>query len=98
MKLPTLHLHLKAEYFDAIDRGEKTEEFRLHTAYWVKRLVIFPTGSMREFAGITLYRGYPKRGDKSGIMHRPWRGWRLTGITHPHFGPEEVTVFAIRVN
>ena len=25
----------------------------------------------------------------------PWRGWHLKGITHPHFGEDEVTVFAI---
>ena len=34
-----LQLALKAEYFDAIRAGAKTEEYRLDNAYWQKRLL-----------------------------------------------------------
>jgi hypothetical protein len=49
-----LHLHLRAEYFDAIKAGTKKEEFRLHTGFYTKRL------SKAPFAGVVLYRRYPK--------------------------------------
>lgn len=41
--------------------------------------------------------GYPKRDDTERRPIRPWRGYRVTTITHPHFGPEPVQVFAIDV-
>jgi len=34
----TLHLVLKGEYFDAIDEGRKTVEYRDNTPYWRKRI------------------------------------------------------------
>ncbi|MEJ6003772.1 ASCH domain-containing protein [Paucibacter soli] len=90
--MPALHLNLKAEYFDAIAAGEKREEFRLATPYWRRRL------EGRQFAGIVLKKGYPKRGDSSRTLDRPWAGFTIKTITHPHFGTEPVQVFAIRVN
>ena len=90
-----LHLHVRSEYFEQIKAGTKTEEYRLHNAYWVKRLVELPAGKPREFGAVWIYNAY-----KPGLENRlrfPWRGWRLRGITHPHFGPDEVTVFAIRL-
>jgi hypothetical protein len=95
--LKPLVLNLKAEYFDAIRDGSKSEEFRLHNAHWIKRLVALPNGSKRDYSCVILRKGYPKRGDKSREIIRPWAGWTLKGITHPHFGPDEVTVFAINV-
>lgn len=87
-----LHLHLKAQYFDEIASGVKTEEFRSFTPYWRKRL----TGS--QFSSIIIYRGFPKKNDWSKILLRPFRGFRLGMIQHPQFGDEPVFVFAIRVN
>lgn len=95
MKL--LHLNLKYEYFDQIQSGEKVEEYRLHNAYWKKRL-INPDGTPVEYDGILIKRGYPKRDDASRILKRLWRGWTIKEITHPHFGDNPVKVFAIRVN
>lgn len=88
-----LHLHVKTEYFNQIKSGKKREEYRLHNAYWVKRLVIFPKGIGREFSKVLIYDAY--RGTPA--LEFPWRGWNLKGITHPHFGTEEVTVFAIKL-
>ena len=35
----TLHLSLKRKWYDMIASGEKTEEYREITPYWIKRLV-----------------------------------------------------------
>jgi len=88
-------LHVHSEYFDQIRAGTKREEYRLHNAYWVKRLVELPAGTKREFDGIVIHNAY-KPGD-GNRMEFPWHGWSLKGITHPHFGPDEVTVFAIKL-
>lgn len=94
-----LHLRVRSEYFEQIKAGMKREEYRLHNAYWVKRLVEFQDGMKagikRKFDGIVIYNAY-KPGTENR-MEFPWRGWSLKGITHPHFGPDEVTVFAIKL-
>lgn len=36
--MKTLHLHLKKKWYDMIERGEKTEEYREIKPYWVARL------------------------------------------------------------
>jgi hypothetical protein len=92
VRMATLHLPLKAEYFDQIKSGEKVEEFRLACPYWTKRI------EAREYDQIELTKGYPPKGDASRRITRPWRGFQKTAITHPHFGPDPVEVYAIRVN
>ena len=89
--MPTLTLALKGEYFDAIQAGTKTEEFRLVTPYWRQRL------EGRAYDRIELTRGYPKRDDRARWLTFPWQGYRLTKLTHPDFGLEPVEVFAINV-
>lgn len=86
-----LVLPLKREYFDAIKRGEKVEEFRLATPYWRKRL------EGRSYDRIVLTMGYPSRNDTDRRIEKPWKGFELKTITHPHFGAEPVEVFAINV-
>jgi len=87
----TLTLPLKREYFEAIRDGTKPEEFREVTPYWLKRL----EGKTYEVIELTL--GYPARGDKARRIRKPWRGYTEKTITHPHFGPKPVQVFAIDV-
>ena len=72
-----LHLVLMHRYFDAIDRGEKTVEYRENTEYWRRRIV----GAQK----IVFHKGYTKvtmtflikdvifNGDKIEI----WLGARL---------------------
>jgi hypothetical protein len=91
MNLPTLVLPLKAEYFHAIKSGEKTEEYRLYSEYWYRRLVL------RDFDRIVLTLGYPKRDDHARRLILPWRGYVIRMIQHPQFGAEPVRVFAIDV-
>lgn len=86
-----LILPLKREYFDAIKRGDKTEEYRLFNDFWRKRI------EGREFSNIVLTLGYPKADDASRRLSYPWRGYVLKTITHPHFDNRPTKVFAIRV-
>lgn len=88
-----LHLALKGEYFDAIKAGTKTEEYRLCTPYWQKRLAS-PFGI---YDRIVLTRGYPRRDDADRRLVLPWQGYDIKTIKHPHFGPDPVTVYAIAV-
>jgi hypothetical protein len=86
-----LQLALKSEYFDAIQSGEKTEEYRLANDYWRKRLV------GRDYDSIILTKGYPRRNDKSRRMEFRFQRPTIKTITHPHFGLDPVEVFAIPV-
>jgi len=89
----TLTLPMLGQYFDQIRSGEKLEEFRLASPFWRKRL------AGRPYDRIVLTRGYPKGGGVEGEtrLTRKWRGAVTREITHPHFGPAPVTVFAIDV-
>ena len=87
-----LTLPLNGIYFDQIKAGTKTEEYRLATEFWSKRI------AGRSYDRIVLTRGYPKRDDHERRLILPWRGYERKSITHPHFGPDPVEVFAIRVN
>ena len=86
-----LVLPLKREYFEQIRDGLKPEEYRLATPYWRKRL------EGRSYDSIVLTMGYPSRDDAARRIERPWKGFALKTITHPHFGGQPVEVFAINV-
>lgn len=40
LAVANLQLAVKGEYFDAMIRGEKTEEYRLCNDYWNKRIML----------------------------------------------------------
>ncbi len=86
-----LHLNLKGMYFDEIRAERKRFEYRLRST-WEKRL------AGKTFDRIWIKRGYPASNDSDRIIERPWRGYEIQTITHPHFGPDPVEVLAIRVN
>jgi len=90
--MPDFHLHVKGEYFDQIKSGEKGEEYREMTDYWIKRLAKAP------FDKIIIYNAYPERGDTENIIERPWRGFETKIITHKHFGNKPKELIAIKVN
>ena len=87
-----LILPLKGIYFDQIKAGEKVLEYGLVTPFWQKRL------QGQTFSKIILTRGYPKRDDLARRMERKWKGFTVQTITHEHFGPSPVSVFAIDVS
>ena len=86
-----LKLALKSEYFDAIQSGDKIEEYRLVNDYWKKRLV------GRHYDSLILTKGYPRKDDSARIMEFEYRRPTIKTITHPHFGDDPVEVFAIPV-
>ena len=93
--MPDLILHVKKEYFDEIKSGYKRYEYRLRTEYWKKRLV------RREYSGIQIFCGYPKKGDASRVIRRKWTGCEPGLIRHKHFGnlfAAPVEIFAIDVS
>ncbi|HEX7822871.1 MAG TPA: hypothetical protein VF463_19920 [Sphingobium sp.] len=92
--LRVLNLPVKGIYFDQIRDGTKSHEYRLITDFWRARIVD------REYDRVVLTRGYPKAGGIGGQtrLTREWRGHHVETLTHPHFGPLPVTVFAIDVS
>lgn len=53
-----LHLVLKSKHYDAIQRGEKTIEYRNNTPYWRKRIVF--KWSSNGGNTVTFHKGYTK--------------------------------------
>ena len=86
-----LHLPVKKLYFEQIKSGEKTNEYRLTTEYWQRRIV------GRTYDEVHIKLGYPKATDSSHILIFPWSGYDSTTLTHEHFGEKPVDVFAIRL-
>lgn len=86
-----LILPVKREYFEQMRDGSKRHEYRLITDYWRRRLL------NRTYSHVIITLGYPKKDDESRRLVFPWRGYRIDTITHPHFGPAPVVVFAIKV-
>lgn len=86
-----LTLNLKREYFEQIKSGIKTEEYRLCTPYWSKRL------EGKTFDKIIIKLGYPKNDEIEKIMEFPWKGYKKRKITYKHFGSDPVKVYAIKV-
>ncbi|GKV89306.1 ASCH domain-containing protein [Pectobacterium carotovorum] len=96
--MANLQLAVNGEYFDAMKRGEKTEEYRLCNPYWFKRLVRNSTGEPKNFDRLIITRGYPRKDDADRRIDIPYDGFEIKTITHKHFGAEPVKVFAIKVN
>lgn len=90
--ITTLTIPVNGDYFDQIKAGTKLEEYRLVTPFWTKRIV------GRDYSQVTLTRGYPKADDDARRLTLPWRGYSVKKITHPHFGPQPVEVYAIDVS
>lgn len=90
--MPNLQLAVNGEYFDAMKRGEKTEEYRLVNAYWGKRLF------GRDYDRLIITRGYPRKDDSIRRIDIPYDGFEIKTITHKHFGDKPVKVYSIKVN
>ena len=70
----TLHLVLKSKWFNMIESGEKTEEYREMKQYWLKRILGVSTPSLpvltlialqiskqSKFERVCFHRGYTNR-------------------------------------
>jgi hypothetical protein len=86
-----LILHLKHCYFEQVANGTKRREYRRVKPYWAKRL------EGRTYDRVIICDGFKPMG-----MHTTrtfaWNGYERTIITHPHFGPDPVEVFAIKLS
>lgn len=51
----TLHLVLKGKWYDMIESGEKTEEYRETKDYWIKRII------ETKHERVCFHRGYTNR-------------------------------------
>ena len=87
-----LTLRLKSKWWTRIKLGDKTEELRLATDYWRKRLVD------REYDEIHIWLGYAKKTDLGRLIVRKWNGCFLDEVKHEEFGAEPVEVFVIDVS
>lgn len=90
-KSRTLVLPVKQHWFELIRIGRKSEEYRLYNEYWRKRLV------EKTFDKVVVTLGYPKRGDAQRRIEFPWRGYRITTITHSEWNNVPQQVFAIKL-
>ena len=101
--MKTLHLPLKATWYRMIESGDKPEEYREITPYWVKRLVDtdnFLAGEpiqYRHYDTVEFSLGYPKKEDTSRRMT-----FEVANIGaakgNPQWGaPTDKSVFVIRL-
>lgn len=85
-----LRLPVKAEYFNQIKAGTKTEEYRIVKEYWGKRMV-------KEYDEVWITLGYPSSNETDKIIKFKWTGYEIKKITHKEFGNKEVEVYAIKL-
>lgn len=90
--MANLQLAVNGEYFDAMKRGDKTEEYRLVNPYWERRIF------GRDYDRLIITLGYPNKDDSSRHIDIPYDGFEIKTITHKQFGDHPVKVFAIKVN
>lgn len=89
--MSNLQLAVNGEYFDAMKRGDKTEEYRLVTPFWSTRIID------RDYDRLIITKGYPRKDDEDRRIDIPYAGYEIKTITHPHLGTDPVQVFAIKV-
>lgn len=79
-----LHLPLKAKWYDMIESGKKTEEYRAITEYWKKRL------EKRNYTHVCFRYGYTRR-----TMTYPIQEITI-GKGNPEWGAPQEDVFIIK--
>lgn len=83
--MKTLHLILKGKWYDMIERGEKKEEYRELTPYWMKRI-----GS--EHTHVCFHKGYTDTTMTFAIEGKSY------GYGNPDWGaPADRGVFIIKL-
>lgn len=98
--MKTLHLVLKHKWYDMIDSGVKTEEYREITPYWTKRILgvekISISGLLREeyeydYTHVRFHRGYTNTTMIFKI------NYISVGIGKPEWGASERITFIIKL-
>lgn len=83
-----LEIVIKKKYFDEISKGTKTEEYRLTSPYWKKKLI------GREYDYILFRNGY---GNDRPCFKIEYLGYEIKTIIHEFFGSKPVEVFVIQL-
>lgn len=88
-----LYLSVKKKWFDQMLDGSKTEEYRLVTPYWEKRLVD------SEYDYIVISNGYPKKADYHKRLRFAWNGCWRQSLVHEEWNkvPQEVFTIPLHV-
>ncbi len=88
-----LPLVLKGEWYDMIERGEKKEEYRDITEYWLKRVERW---MRRPCWVVELRRGYARNAARMAFAAhlRPWR----REPEHPEWGEPETRHYVIALD
>lgn len=86
--METLFIVIKQTYFDQIKAGTKTEEYRMVTKYWKKRI------EGRRYTHIIFQAGYRKDADKMQVVYN---GYTSRFLKHEFFGNNEVYVYALKL-
>ena len=56
-----LDLPLKKKWYEMIERGEKTEDYREYKDYWCKRIIDYDTLRLKPYTHVRFRYGYTKR-------------------------------------
>jgi hypothetical protein len=81
-----LFLILKTQYFNEIQAGTKTSEFRLLTEYWLNRL-------SQDWKYVTFQLGYAKDAPR---IRKKITDISIVTIEHEFFGGNPIDVFEIK--
>ena len=94
-KKKVLHLILKRRWYEMIESGEKTEEYRDINHYWTKRICgtdVLRDAVTTEYTHVIFHYGYSNR------TMEFWIESVTTGRGNPEWGaPEDKDVFIIRL-
>jgi hypothetical protein len=100
--MTSLHLILKKQWFDLIASGEKLEEYREVTDYWIKRLVMggidayccyYEPFKFKRFDTVTFQHGYAKNSPR---IVCEFKGIEV-GIGKAEWGAPKENVFIIKL-
>jgi len=92
-KSNTLHLVVTNKWYQQIVAGTKTEEYRQVKKHWISRLT-WHGGKYKAFKYIKFVNGHQKN---APFAIAEFKYILLKEITHEHFGPSPVAVFAIGI-
>lgn len=76
-----LRLPVKAEYFNQIKAGTKTEEYRI----------------VKEYDEVWITLGYPSSSEQDKIIKFKFTGYEEKEIIHKEFGNKPTRVYAIKL-
>ena len=100
----TLHLSLKKEWYNMIESGIKTEEYREIKPFWCKRLISDYDEAMEEFGAIIFDEKNFKQYDRIKFTYGYTKKYMVfecngidVGVGNPNWGASDKPVFIIKL-